>query len=176
MHAFWATKMDLEIVRCELAQLLAAAAARRDDLRSGTDQGTFHDTMLAGGDQSGDGGGLGAKALRISCVLDVAATMDAAVFVAHRSATRKLGIGRMARTIMVRASRSRSSTSVLLLVGTPTALGATARPMKPASRNMVRDRARPGSIATVLSPDAGILTSRLPSRMLDAEADQAGAK
>ena len=79
----------------ELGELLAAAAAGGDDLGAVGHHQHLGDRGLAGGDHRGDGAGLGAGALRIGDVLDVAADEDAAVRAAQRRADLEARIGRM---------------------------------------------------------------------------------
>ena len=79
----------------ELAQPLAAAAARRDDLRAAPDHRALQHAALAGGDQRGDRRGFGAKTLRVGGVLDIAAAVDAAFLVAHRGADMELRVRRI---------------------------------------------------------------------------------
>src|SRR5262249_54945510 len=95
MGALRPAEMDLEIVGGELAKLLTAAAARRDNVGSGADHEAFDDAVLAGGDQGGDGRGLGTKALRKGRILDVAAAVDAAIFIAHDGTDMELRIRRV---------------------------------------------------------------------------------
>ena len=79
--------------RRELGELLAAAAAGGDDLGAVGEHQHLGDARLPGGDHGGDRAGLGAGALRIGDVLDVAAGEDAAVRAADRGADLEARIG-----------------------------------------------------------------------------------
>jgi hypothetical protein len=95
MEPIGAAEMDRQIVGRELAQLLAAAAAGRDDFGSRPDDHAFEDALAASRDHGRDGAGFGASALRIGRVLDIAAAMDGTVVGAQRGADMELRIGRM---------------------------------------------------------------------------------
>ena len=79
----------------EFAQFLAAAAAGRHQPIARAHDRRFDDPPSAGQDHRGDRAGLGAGALRIGGVLDIAAGMDAPMLVLHRRADQKARIGRV---------------------------------------------------------------------------------
>ena len=122
---------------------------------------------------------LGAQALRVGRVLDVAAGMDAAVLVEQRGADRELEYGAWARPRAARAVRQaieRGSSSVIGAASTAAATGCTigfiapsrtacpapsahsARPMKPASSTTVSTYGSAWIACTGTSPMPGSAT------------------
>jgi hypothetical protein len=86
---------DRAVVGREFAQLLPAAAAGRDRV---VGHATHHHRLHAtppGGHHDGQCRCLGAPALRVGRVLDVAAGVDAALFVEHRRAHGEARVGRV---------------------------------------------------------------------------------
>jgi hypothetical protein len=86
---------DGAVVGGKLAQLLAAAAAGRDGLVGHRAHGHCQHAPAACGHHHGQGRGFGAPALRVGGVLDIAAGVDAALFVQHRRAHGKVRVRRV---------------------------------------------------------------------------------
>ena len=81
--------MDRHVVGGELAQMLAAAAARRDQRFAFAHHHRLDDAPLAVRHHHGDRRDLGAGALRIGRILHIAARIELAV--ARRAAPRRRG-------------------------------------------------------------------------------------
>src|SRR5919112_2605507 len=94
-YALRAGDMDRGLGRGELADALAARAARRHQRRAVADDEDLGDAALAGGDHGGDGRFLGAGAGGISGVLDVAAGIHAAASAAHGRTDLEPRVGRV---------------------------------------------------------------------------------
>src|SRR5690606_8635336 len=86
-------KRHRRVVAAELRKLLAAAAAGRHRGGAVGDDGDLDELGLARGDHGRDRPGLGAGALGIGHVLDVAARVDAAGPAAHGGADLEMRIG-----------------------------------------------------------------------------------
>ena len=94
-HALRPGDMDRRCSVGEFADALAAAAAGRAERLAVADDQDLGDAPLAGERHRGDRAGLGAGALRIGGVLDIAAGIDRAAFGAQRGADVKARIGRI---------------------------------------------------------------------------------
>jgi len=87
--------MDAHAGVGEFANALAAAAAWRAQVLAVADDDDVDDAPLAGQRHRGDRAGLGARALRIGGVLDVAAGVDRAARSADRRADEKVRVRRV---------------------------------------------------------------------------------